>query len=88
MKITKRKNLKPQSDLQKLQSKTNWLVHFRLQPIPYTSHNELNLSAATSALIDRHNNIITQLKQWIAEDYEKNKKRILKDREDFINGGE
>jgi len=71
---------KKQSDLQQLNSLTNWAIYFCLREFPAYLTSKLQLSNGTIRRISIYNANVRMLKANIKFDYMENKAKILRAR--------
>ena len=82
---TNPEDFRPQSELQKLNSLTNWAVYFLLREFPMHFVSKLKLSSETIQRIEDYNDAVSELREEIRIDYKINKRVILKNRKKLMD---
>lgn len=81
----KKKIFKPRSDLQILQSKITWSIHFKLQHFHSSWLKDLPYNPYTHELIATYNITVTNLKRSIKKDYILHRHNILTERKKLLD---
>ena len=73
--------IKKVSDLQKAQSKLNWLIYFRLQNLSEYALHGFSSSPATMAALREYNRATDELRANLKQDYMEYRMLVLSQRE-------
>lgn len=76
---------KPQSKLQKLHCRSNWLIHFNFHRVHQTQLNVVAPTSKTKALLAQYNILVLELKKSIKQDADSLKKHILRERKKLLD---